>query len=325
MSAVILPFEFYNSIYFDCVKNSVMSILNKVIGRTDCLFLPYNYRVNNNSQFELFVSMEELNSYFEIKKIDLKTDFHDSIRHYINDNNYLFISVDCFYYPFGRFHKKDHHIHPTCIYGYDDINKVYIVNEDITKHGAFNKTLIPYDDFYNAYLAAKCKGSELFYEAYQVKKNERNESDLTIKLFIPSIKKIIEGSNHSEDSELNTLFVGMNALKYYIDNIRECLISDFKNIKEYEYLAYRISNIHKQNHLSFEYIFKESENSKPAFYEIQNAYIMLQKRWGNIRNLLIKYSFTGKEETLNSIIKFMYQSYLEELETHKKNYYNSNF
>lgn len=171
MNVIQLPMRAYNEILFNCIVNNQLGLLlahHPVFSSFPSLIsASYTWqeikgweRIYNAEQpiwplkdgvMTLAVSYElhGMNMYMEQVRqtYDTALQITEEIKALLREGYYIFAPLDRFYFTEGLEYMQQHMIHPSFIYGYDDLQGCFLLMEDCVQHGRFEPYSLAYADF----------------------------------------------------------------------------------------------------------------------------------------------------------------------------------
>lgn len=228
----------------------------------------------------------------------LSCNVHDVLHYSLDEGHYLYTIVDEYYIPSRRAYQiKQQHFHDILIYGYDPVNKLYLVS-GFDQNMQYRKTSVPYDLMEKAIFSAGAPITQIY------KKSIKYE--LNMNLIEGLLQDYLYSHNSSKHSMMNSYplsdsnYYGISAYDGFIEHLKA--IQQDKTFKDiriphlfYEHkecMMLRLKYLTDQNRL------KES-NDIITKYKIVLEHSLI------LRNLYLKLMVTnnlGLIENLYSIV-----------------------
>lgn len=199
------------------------------------------WRMNNFIDIKMYYNPNYINYFFFEEELDeaisIERKTYNDLNEYdniidftkkeIDEDYFVDIHLDEFFLENKDFYKKDHFVHESLIYGYDDIEKKFYAY-GFVKNQSIEKFCIPYDDYQLAYENSKIfywKGANyLFYDyPYPIdvrKVNHGCAKTFNLKDFINRLKCYVY-PDMDEIVESDVHIYGNNVCKYVADCIIE--------------------------------------------------------------------------------------------------------
>jgi hypothetical protein len=170
----VLPIKLYNNISINCEDNNLLSVLKTCDDQFEQIVMVLDMRYyvllkpdgwNAYPEWKqkryyrmgwnlLGVDIKPLNvaPYFERVEeiVSADADVIGTIQRLVDDGWYVFIKVDRYYFPDGFDSGKNHFVHPTFIYGYDDERGKLLMVEDCIDILQYREYELAYTDLIKA-------------------------------------------------------------------------------------------------------------------------------------------------------------------------------
>lgn len=312
--------EPFNELYMDCVVNNLLAILKAHCDNFDELFpflFSYNFQIVGSyidsfpeslfaenlreGYLALSVSLnaERLKSLFITENINVtpSEDLHTLIQQRLDAGEYLFITVDCFYYRTGVFANKKHHIHPTFICHYDHGSRSYTLLEDCESLGRYHYYSISPEDLKLASLQSSKSQDNAYLCSVKLQQPKPNQN-VDISYYIDKINSEVEARLWNKIVEYPKWKYqydqfGINCIMCYADRFEQVL-SCANNQLLLEFPLFKIINMHKLNLKLIHQLFSKSFLSQSQYQYFSENYLTLRDKWSVLRNKIIKYFITRK-------------------------------
>ncbi|MEK3795305.1 hypothetical protein MKX42_26510 [Paenibacillus sp. FSL R7-0204] len=306
----------YNSLWLDCVKNNLMSIL---ISYNDSLStLPFAFKsqywkkltLQKFDSQETYKSLLEqglflpkvvytneiLYSFFEITEIDITSSDLDSLNELIRDTlsqqKFIFLSIDRFFYPNGRESNKIHFIHPIFIHNISDMYELdnnYEAIEDCLSPGRMHYYNINFEVIYRSTKYLIDSGQNVRFMTVSL--NEQKVNDYTIdysKSILLDIRNNIAKDEIVYNGEVDLYYqVGISALEDYFDEFEEIT----STLNDESIFALRTTSFiqnHKKNESIFNHLYASEGYNNMSILELAEQSRNLSNEWEVFRNSTLK-------------------------------------
>lgn len=236
-------------------------------------------------------------SYYDISQDMFKhvynCSLHDVIIDAIKNDYYLFIYVDRYYLPNLYNNSKKHFEHELMIYGYDEYKKnVYVA--DNLPNGKFSKCECTFSELQSAYENINEKFD--FFTSLRFLKPKKSECSINLEQIIDGLERYLYSKKSFDLNSIGKCEFGIASIELIYTFIKESKerkhkldIRPFHFLYEHKILAeIRVLSLIKNGYLINE------ENLLGEFQSLKIEYLTL-------RNLVLKYNVSNKEDLLTSI------------------------
>ena len=264
---------------------------------------------------------------FNRKFVSLKwNNIIDFIVDCIDNDYYLYLTVDCYYMDiYYRHYNINHFIHPLLIYGYN-LEEKYLYIADNCKNGQYSYVTIDFNQFLQGYSEAVHYNEQYYLDAiYLVKYSKRdrfynwnhkysfdkNLVKSSIEDYLSSKGLVEHGMVPLEQWKRETLYYGVDCYNYIVDYLEHL------DIYDYDFRTFFVLNEHKK--IMVERIRYMQENGYlKSENDIYDNYLEIEKSTSLLNNLWLKYGFSRKEETVKKIIMKLKEIKEKEIRTLKE-------
>lgn len=200
--------------------------------------------------------------------------------------------LDRYYFEFSKSYQKEHFIHSTFVYGFDDIKQqIYIA--DFFEGGKYEKRIISYSE-----IDESIRGNNGIINLYRCADDEYtfnyNMMKLYLNDYINSRDSLHKFEFSSSKRNQNALF-GIAYYDYIVDN--ECSAIDFIDVRPFHILT----DHKKMMKIRLDYLSKINILNEEAAHELSLENDKLLNETNILKNLVIKYNITKKNKILENI------------------------
>ncbi|WP_336779433.1 hypothetical protein [Paenibacillus illinoisensis] len=338
-----LPISPYNDVFINCIESNLLGILIDY----DSSFknLPnfsYGIYVMNRLKHNIHITDGQLQAltqqgslllrvyqqpidfdpYFSVENtfVTAESPIFEIIKNLLKNNYYVFIEVDRFFMPGGYEYSKEHKIHQTCVYGFDDNLNCFLVVEDCVKLGYFDYYSFKYEDFEKSLISLFENKGSISLTAYKLKNQKQFQSN-------------------TREALINKLYImeGSDVPKAVLPKVKYCeFYAGFDNLKEFSnhfesafhglndnYLnQYSVVSKPFQNQLvninTVNMCYEEGILTYSQKNSLLNLYEESKKNWELYKNNLLKYilvrELTGKKKFEDNTVDLIRNALLENYE-----------
>ena len=302
----------YNELWLDCVKNNLLSILINhdksftswpLTFKTQYWKKLFVQKFPSEEKYEFLLSQglflpkvsyvnDQLYSSFHINKKFVqeseRNTLHLMIREALQQQLYVFITVDRFYYPSGRESAKTHFDHPVFIHGYSDEENCYLAFEDCLTPGYEHPYQIPYDVidssanyFFEQNIDVEFRSVRINPEKISAYQFDITEETLANIFKLATVEEVV----YLEHFELSYQ-VGISSLVHYSDEADDIL----SNLPDESMFALRANTFiqnHKKNSLLIHHLHSKGKANDQLMHlsELIND---VRKKWEVFRNSILR-------------------------------------
>lgn len=230
----------------------------------------------------------------------------------LDNNRYIYISIDKFYIP--AYHTKFHAPHDMLIYGYDRNDGIFHIADFFTSKYEFSSAT--FEEVEKAFTSSYSEG-EWFKGIQTLEFNNKKAFSLEIKILIKHLTDYLEMNKSSldyvlvEESGSDTDYWGIGVYQLLIDSL---------NTNNTNFTVLRSAHLlldHKSAMLKrIQYLSQIGCISDPDSYYDQ--FERIKERMLIIRNLIIKQRIQPRDTFLISISKYIEENIREEEEAFRK-------
>jgi len=306
----------YNDLWLDCIKNNLMSIL--ISHNNSLSTLPFTFKGEYWKKiiFQKFDSQdtyqslleqglflpkvtyntEILYSFFDFTEHILKSsdleNLHELIQNALSQQQFIFLSIDRFFYPTGREANKIHFIHPVFIHNISDINNVphnYEVIEDCLSPGRMHHYNLPFEVIYNSTRYLLESGHNVSFRTVAL--NKQRVNNYTIKYSqstLLDLRNIIAADKVVYQRDYDLYYqVGIGALDDYFEEFEE-IISTLNDESMFALRTTSFIQNHKKNALFLKYLFNTGIYNNPSILELAQQSSVISNKWEVFKNVTLK-------------------------------------
>ncbi|ADL53833.1 hypothetical protein [Clostridium cellulovorans] len=293
--------------------NSYGSILSMIADDENAWLWLYNnfiqirYVYSWNSYFfdnhHLFFDNCPYFYHYNIPKSILLSKWNGSMKDFIvdsiNGGLYIYLYVDRYYISESSSYNRASEVHEVFIYGYDiEDNSVYIA--DNLLDGKYIRTKVPFEEIENGYFNIKYK-VDFFLNLHLFKKSEGAIVNFDFEQVVSSINNYLYSKKTIDVSFSEKCIFGLDAVERIVD------ILDNVSVQEDMYLDIRALHLFYEHKLLMKLRLEYMVNkgflvNGEKFIE---AYSSLNKNYGTIRNLALKYNITKMNNILLRISELL--------------------
>ena len=238
----------------------------------------------------------------------------DFVEYSINNNNYVSIALNNFYFPCSPHYGKNHYMHPTFINGYDK-NKKQIFVSDFYTNQRYIRNIVSYaqlnDSFEYKVVEKDFIGEPMFEYCNLLRYNQFNyATDLNlIKRSLSDYlnsKNSFDRSNYDYKNKDVEFYYGLEyyerILEYYLHS-QSCEGSDSIPL-DFRFI-FILCDHKKLMSIRLEHLYKMRTINSKDFLQLSAKCVELLKQTTKILMLSIKYTATRNASIFTSILRFL--------------------
>ncbi len=359
-TVIKLPIEPYNRTFINCITNNLIAVLKThndsfenmdySLARSYSLFkLKDNKFLSEDARsqilggglltLELTTESPDVEKYFEIKQIDLTEgdNIHILVKEMLLDGYYIFLETDRYHFPDGIEYNKRSFIHPTFIYGIDDVQQKYFVIEDCITPRLFEHYEITFSQIDKAF--KECLPPQTLFsqpdkgmlKAYKPRIDINYDFVLTLEVLERKFEKLnFEYYDNTHDFCENLGLVrkyGLNCIQEFSESFEYVFESITIESLPIQYaLATFPYDLQKHNLLLLDHLDRNNLILESQRRGLENRYKGLLKKWEVYRLTIYKYIYLKTKRTdynpdpnfFRELKNLLPEIYNEELQTAKE-------
>ncbi|MDN4080990.1 hypothetical protein QYF52_23955 [Paenibacillus polymyxa] len=223
----------YNDLWLDCVNNNLIGILTAHDPQFEGLpcFYKWAYTLNVHregavvhhndlsSHIDVMFERPDLTSIFEEKRIIVneECDINKLVCTLIDDNYYVFLNMNRYYFPGSADFNKTTFVHPSFIYGYD--SEGFKLLEDCVQIGTIDYYELDNTQFSQSFQSALGDSNEAIIHCVRLRDDWSNGKLEVSKSLIDSLLTDILGTEAMDS--LGQSYKGLIAIKKYAEMFNE--------------------------------------------------------------------------------------------------------
>lgn len=229
----------------------------------------------------------------------------DVLKHYLNQNKYVWLYLDQFYIPQSSYYQKIHKEHSVLVYGYDDATNIFYIGDNLDK-GKFITAVITYEQLIEAWESELC---EHFRRLFRVMNRKEGEYELNTTHLKHQIEGYLSSSMITDGIYWDQIPV--DGPHTYVQNIKYWIFGQ----EVYSYIQQLIQQEKERKgtgrldvripHLLWEHkkcMLERINYLNLGMYDFYSEYENVVNTSLYIRNLTIKYNLTKNESILDKIV-----------------------
>lgn len=308
----ILNVKPYNDLWIDCIDNNLIGILtvyDRGFNNLLCFYLG-NYEINiqqnygstQTSHLDVSFTRPDLTSFFEEKVITVSAEdnIQEIIHQLLDDNFYIFLNIDRFYFPGSSDYNKSSFVHPTFVYGYN--NRGYKLLEDCVKGGTVDYYEIDNENFTKSFNSTIEISNQATIHCVRLKNDSLNvKKEISREYVISTLNMLLQTETQSNES--GSKYKGLISVKKYAElftkeNVQlivqpEQFMTFFKQIK-------RGVTLQKRNLLILEDCHEFNLIEETAYNQLKDLYKDHHNQWEIVANKIGWLMYKNSEKFLIS-------------------------
>ncbi|KEQ21807.1 hypothetical protein [Paenibacillus tyrfis] len=326
----VLKVKPYNDLWFDCINNNIIGILAAYEPSFTRLPTFYNgtYSINVKAEdvqadtndlsphIDVLFEWPDLTRIFEEKQVEVSADHSivEVVRRFIDDNYYVFMYIDRYYFPDTPNYNKESFIHPTLIYGYTNNN--FKLLEDCVKVGNMDYYEIENSMFTQAFLSSLRKAGTTIVHCIRLKEEWPTwDMNISRDLAITLLQNVLHTQEMSESS--GTTIQGIGALAKYAElferESKHIAVHPDKFMWFYQQLRRGIV-LQKRNILILQNLHEQGILNADSYHILSKMYQEHQDCWTFVTNKIgfimyknIEKKSNGKLQELKELVLDLYK------------------
>jgi len=325
---VTLPIKVYKDTWYNCVANVLIGILqgkypHKNIENFLTNHINGNYFITPSIIDDYFDTWHLNKGYFSVQvhyNVDVLFDLFDKkdnkyinvastfefVRESITNGDYCSIPLDRYYFPNGVDHNNYHLVHPVFIYGYDDLERVFYIIDDVMAYGNQDYYKLPYEDFIKSVISVFESGIEPFIfergldKLRSVKlKGFSEDVEMTKDNCKNNFEKILKYEK-SGPTDINTYkLYGIEAIAKYAEIIEQAL-PELEDVINFKFISSQPLYLQKKNIDKIHFLHSLGVLDNPEHEYFSDKFITIYKQWELFRNKAWYYIEKGIHRTSNT-------------------------